>query len=298
MTRFVFLFAWLSMALRVMAADPVFQWDATPGAGRVAAFKMWLPGDVQQLDAMLILVPGHDGDGRGMADDADWQALARYWHCGIVACKMRGDSYDTASRWSGNYVMQSLKEFARQSGHAEIEEAPLLFWGHSAGGAYSASFAEWKPDRVIAYVPNKGTSPINLDARKLRIPALWIAAAHDQYSYIPVDVTNAFVAGRRAGAPWALAVQPNAGHEVGDTKMLGILFFDSVFRCRRLQADGKPVTAWTGDFVTHEIAAATTAEPRSKLNSWMPDEKFARAWHDVVTGTPLPSLKEQGIFSN
>jgi len=37
-----------------------------------------------------------------------------------------------------------------------MTDAPLILWGHSAGGQYNYEFACWKPDRVIAFIVNKG----------------------------------------------------------------------------------------------------------------------------------------------
>ncbi len=38
----------------------------------------------------------------------------------------------------------------------EIAQAPLLLWGMSAGGEFNYEFVAWKPERVAAFVVNKG----------------------------------------------------------------------------------------------------------------------------------------------
>ena len=41
-----------------------------------AQFRLWYPRDAGALRAVLVLVPGSNGDGRGMANDSTWQSFA------------------------------------------------------------------------------------------------------------------------------------------------------------------------------------------------------------------------------
>ena len=51
-----------------------------------ADFKLWLPDGQGAIRAILVLVPGSNGDGRPMADDPVWQAFATKHLLALVAC--------------------------------------------------------------------------------------------------------------------------------------------------------------------------------------------------------------------
>ena len=56
----------------------------------------------------------------------------------------------------------------------KLADAPLLLWGMSAGGEFNYEFAAWKPERVVAFVVNKGNvyyTGLASDAAR-RVPGL------------------------------------------------------------------------------------------------------------------------------
>ena len=56
-------------------AGTVLEESVAPGRNYdKAEFKLWLPNDVASVQAIALLVPGSNGDGRGQVDDAVWQA--------------------------------------------------------------------------------------------------------------------------------------------------------------------------------------------------------------------------------
>ena len=56
-----------------------------------AQFRWWAPADAKNLSGVLVLIPGRNGDGRAMANDPQWQALATSLNLGIVACFFYGE---------------------------------------------------------------------------------------------------------------------------------------------------------------------------------------------------------------
>jgi len=293
--QFFFQFAWLLLPVAALAGNPaVFDWEAKLGGDRVAAFRFWLPGDAQKIEAVITVVPGRNGDGRSSAEDPVWQALAKSRQCGLMGCKLQGADYWSAEDWSGRQLLLALEEFGRQTSHPELTNARMALWGLSAGGQFSYSFLCWKPERVLALVENRGHYIDWVAGPAARhVPALWIAGEKDN-PLIMEMMADSFTVGRRGGAPWAFSIEPGAGHEIGRTKEFGILFFNAVFRSLQ-PVDGKPPVAWTGNLRTHEIEPAAAAEPGSQLNSWLPDEPFARTWQAFVTGVPFPSLENQSL---
>src|SRR5262249_22556407 len=129
-----------------------------------AEFRLWLPIDVPTVQAALILVPGSNGDGRPMADDAVWQEFATKNKLALVGVRFTDkpheqsfiEHYVNVSQGSGQALLAALDRFAERVKHPELTTVPLLLWGMSAGGEFNYEFVAWKPDRVLAFVVNKG----------------------------------------------------------------------------------------------------------------------------------------------
>ncbi|HEY8965570.1 MAG TPA: alpha/beta hydrolase [Candidatus Methylacidiphilales bacterium] len=261
-----------------------------------AAFRYWCPAYAGEapLRAVLVLVPGANGDGRGMAGDKAWQDFARKYRMAVVACFMQGTdgggpAYHAASRGTGALLLRVLRDFAAKSGRPEVETAPLVMWGHSAGGQFDYNFALWKPERVAAFVVNKGgyyekmpqTGPFR------EVPALFFMGEKDA-DYRVKAIGELWKEGRSRGAPWALAVEPGAAHEPSWTAAAARIFFDDVLPLR-LPEDGstklKPIAeadGWTGDLTSHEVKRGATSADRGA--AWLPGEASAGMWKRFVSG--------------
>lgn len=300
----------------VTGKGPVFEWKdpQVSQSDHLVELRLWISPKITRCNAIILLTPGYSGDGRPMADDAAFQKLAEDTGCALLACHLKGEQnggYADPARWSGNVILRAIRDLGKSSGHSELAEAPLAFWGHSAGGMFNYNFACWKPERVIAFVANKGGYYSTRTSEKLfRVPGIWFAGSKDEDVRIQ-NIASFFVAGRRRGAPWALAVEPNAGHEVGRTKEVGIAYLEAMIPLRlglkkngetaadqklgappeAASADGPkivPVTdqAWVGDLASHDIKQADAQPDPHKINAWLPDEPFAKLWRSFVNGTP------------
>ena len=276
------------------AAD--YDWTCSPlGSDRAAEFRLWIPEGVEVLRAVIVLMPGQDGDGRPMAGDADWQRLAREQSAALLACSIRGEQgsgYQEAEHWSGNVLLRALDELGRRTAHEELSTVRLAMWGHSAGGEFNFNFACWKPGRVLAFVANKGAYYSGRPNAAVRaLPGLWIAGQNDTDVRL-ANITSLFAEGRRQGAQWCLAIEPNTAHEVGRTKELGMRFLASVLGSVPVEDTPRaadPATeSWIGDLTTHEIRRESETPPANggkvRLNAWLPDEPAARAWQAFVSG--------------
>ena len=80
---------------------------------------------------------------------------------------MKGGGYYEADKGSGAALLESIKAFGVESKHPELEHAPLLLWGHSARGQFNYDFTCWKPDRVIAFVANKGAYYVSISTNAI-----------------------------------------------------------------------------------------------------------------------------------
>ena len=146
-------------------AGSVLDEQVTPGRNYdIAEFRLWLPNDVASVQAIAVLVPGSNGDGRGQIDDPVWQDFAVRHQLALVGVRLTDrphdqgfiEEYVNVSQGSGQAFLDALNTFATRAKHPELATAPFLLWGMSAGGEFNYEFVCWKPERVVAFVVNKG----------------------------------------------------------------------------------------------------------------------------------------------
>jgi poly(3-hydroxybutyrate) depolymerase len=253
-----------------------------------ADFRFWLPKDSGPVRAVVVLVPGSNGDGRPMADEAFWQEFATKQKVALLGCRFTDKAHDQSfiedyvnvSQGSGQALLDVLGKFAARTNHPEVAGAKLLMWGMSAGGQFNYEFTAWKPDRVAAFIVNKGgiyySALVSKAARA--VPGLLFVGGTDLQSRIDT-ITGIFAVNRRGGAVWALVVEPGLAHVVGHSKDLGALFFEDVLDTPA------PTAGFTGDLKTFSTQAAPSPGTPSIPNAWLRTERIANAWKAVVGGT-------------
>lgn len=271
----------------------IFDWRAKPEANHEMAFRLYIPDSLPKARSVIALVPGFNGDGRAMADDPVWHALAERTQSVLVACSMKGDTggqYYEAEKWAGGVFLEALKKLAVESKHPEIADAPIAFWGHSAGGQFNFNFANWKPERTVAFVVNKGAyygDTIRPATRK--VPALWILGCKDTDIRVK-NITAKYEDGRKSGALWALVPEPDEAHGVGRSREIGMVFLEEVLSAR-IDAFGKlqpvnPAKGWLGDLETKSIEKISVMKSGLENLCWLPGESTAKIWVEVVGGAP------------
>lgn len=282
-------------------AGATLEQTIAPGANfDKANFKLWYPAGVDRLQAVVLLVPGSNGDGRAMADDVFWQEFASRHHVALVACQITDRSHDQnfiedyadVGQGSGAAVLDAIEKLGDAAKHPELAEAPLFLWGMSAGGEFNYEFTAWKPERVAAFIVNKGGIYYHalLSQAARAVPGLLFTGEKDLASRIET-ITGLFAVNRRGGALWALAQEPGAAHVVGHTKEFGALFFEELMPLRLGGANGalKPLTGpgFVGDLTSRTYKPAASPGTPSIPNVWLPTERIAKAWQAVVNGQPF-----------
>ena len=182
-----------------------------------AAFRLWYPDDLKMINGILVLVPGSNSDGRFLATDTLWQNFSIKHRFAIIACYFKDyekpdsfiEQYINVNQGSGQALLDVIKKFSLSSGHGELDNAPLLFWGASAGGQFNYEFACWNPERVIAFVVNKGgiyyTALASIETRS--VPAIFFTGEKDLEARNDI-IKGLFSMNRRAGALWVYAPEP------------------------------------------------------------------------------------------
>jgi dienelactone hydrolase len=263
-----------------------------------AEFRLWLP-KLATVRAIVIITTGANGDGRPQVGYVRWQAFAVKNKVALVGCRFTDkpdpdnvidghiDNYRNASRGSGKALETALSAFAERSKHPELATAPLLLWGMSAGGAFNYEFVAWKPERVAAFVVNKGPACCSaLLSREARnVPGMLFVGGKDMDARNSA-ITSVFAMNRSVGALWALANEPGAAHEVGRSLEVARMFFEDVLSARP-SASFRPMLERDGfvaDLKTKTFEPAGASAPLDHSTAWLPTERVARAWQAMETG--------------
>lgn len=293
-------------ALALAAALSSAGWCATldeaaaPGKNYAKAeFRLWYPDGAASLKAALILVPGSNGDGRSSVDDPVWQAFATKHNLALVGCHFADkphdqnfvEDYANVSQGSGQALLDTMAAFAGRAQHPELAAAPFLLWGMSAGGQFNYEFVAWKPERVVAFVVNKGGIYYTaLTPRAARdVPGMLFIGGKDLESRVDI-IRGLFALNRRGGALWALAEEPGAAHIVGRSRDVAVVFFEDVMAMRLDHGNLKPVTeavGFVGDPKSKTYHPAAEGKAPNYPVGWLPTERVARAWQAMETEKPF-----------
>jgi len=259
-----------------------------------AEFRLWYPSDAGPLQAIVVLVPGSNGDGRAQVGDPVWRDFATRLKLALVGCRLTDKPHDqgfieeyvNVSQGSGQALLDALTAFAGRSKHAELASAPLLLWGMSAGGEFNYEFVAWKPERVVAFVVNKGNIYYTaLAPRAARnVPGILFTGGKD-LEFRTSTITGLFAVNRRAGALWALAEEPSAAHVVGRSRDVATIFFEDVLAARAGSLVEK--SGFLGDLKAKTFEPVGEAGAPNHPTAWLPTLRVARAWQALVTETPF-----------
>jgi dienelactone hydrolase len=182
-----------------------------------------------------------------------------------------------------------LQRYAAETGRGELASAPLLLWGHSAGGGLVAGLATQLRERVIGLVRyHSGGGGGDLKVLT-ELPALILVGGKDAGTGSAAEQMAR--EGRAAGAPWTFGIEPQATHQdpkdLAAASSLLVTWMSAVMQ-RRIGAGGQALQAvtdagaWLGDPSTGQIALAASFLGDKAKAFWLPDEPTAREWRKVV----------------
>src|ERR1700748_1030175 len=284
------------IAVSGFAADKTIDVTVPPGNNYdKAEFRLWYQDDAAAM-GILVLVPGSNGDGRGDVDDTFWQDFAKQNHFALLGCRFTDKQHDNmdieryidVKDGSGEALLKSIEMLAGKARHPELAKAPLLLWGFSAGGEFNYEFACLKPERVIAFVVNKGGVYYSAlaPAATRAIPGLLFTGEKDLDTRTNI-IKGIFDMNRRFGAVWAYGNEPGMKHELGKSKQLAAQFFNTIIKMRMPEGTVKPApviadAGYLGNAKTNQYMPAAGGE--KYLTSWLPDKAFADSWLLFIQG--------------
>ena len=182
-----------------------------------AEFRLWLPGGVSAVRAVVILVPGSNGDGRPMTAEAEWQDFATKNRLALVWAltdKPHEQSFIELSRYvnvsqgSGQALLTALALLRTAPNIRNWHLRPCYCGGF--GGRRIQLRIRRREARARAGVcreQGRDLSHRSASQAARSVPGILFIGGKDLDSRIHI-ITGIFDVNRRAGALWALAEEP------------------------------------------------------------------------------------------
>jgi hypothetical protein len=178
--------------------------------------------------------------------------------------------------------------------HAELQHAPVLLLGISWGGcrAYEYAAAEGS-SRVIGFITIKGgCHPETSQPGARPVPGYLFIGGEDT-NLRRDNITRAFEANRPAGALWALAVEPGAGHTFPEPVSIMFDWMAAVVQLRLPVSvtPGQPVVlqpiaeadGWLGNLATFETCEFSCYAADPDAAAWLPSSATVTRWKNFVS---------------
>jgi hypothetical protein len=205
-----------------------------PFATYVHDTRLWIPNDVTVIRGVIVIGNGAGGDQRGQTAESDWQALARAH--GFALMGTHGYicyHSDAVVNAEVPVLLGDLAWYATASGHPEVANLPFVLAGWSGGGQIAYGINTNMPERVIAFIVNKGANyvPEPPSAAALKTPSIFVGGQFD-VGVGRTGIMDRFEANRPRGALWALAFEHNTGHAEGNVDGMFFTLFDHAIRAR------------------------------------------------------------------
>ena len=300
----IFIATLFLMFINCLSAQVAILDDSIPSGKnfKKACFRLWYQQETEFIKGVVVLMPGSNSDGRDWVNDTCWQSLAIKNNLALLGCyytdslheNMAIEEYANVKEGSGQALLDVLQKIGKTANHVELSGAPLFLWGISAGGEFNYEFVCWKPERVAAFVVNKGgvyyTALCSPEARE--VPGLFFTGEKD-LEFRSKIVEGIYTINRRFGALWAYVQEPCTEHEIGQSQALSILFFRDMIRMRipERETDNrqsveflniKQEDGYIGDFILKIYYPFEEYKETSYPTAWLPSRIFAQVWLQLI----------------
>ena len=270
----------------------------------------YLPRGIAEYRAAIVFLPGlrdpatgNDLDSRGLVRGTSegacsiWCAQDERAEVRTRAIELAGGNValvgtTTLVDNSASYttLLQSLSAFGTQSLHPELANIPIFFVGHSMGGCTAYGFTRVHGARVAGFLTMKGACHVTGPALAAAdVPGYFLIGAADA-PYREENITAVFEAGRAAGAPWAVSIDPFDHRPMLDFDLM-FDWIDAVLAARLPATAGAPLRAmtetdgWLGDRSTGAISTYACYGSTRSSASWLPSQQTALDWQRMAGGS-------------
>ena len=261
-----------------------------------ADYGVFIPGGDEPLNGVLVLQHGCGMERFGITRpyDLQYRAFAEKWGLAVVETALYGSCYVWRDPESGSAeaLFNVLKEAGDSTGHPELASAPMLLFGHSAGGYWTLAMLRDYPSRILAAVCYSAAGDPQWDypAEAAEVPVLLRhAGANDAPSvFCEQTARNGFRRLRSMDAPASIAYNEGQNHNYSYLRYMAIPFYEAAMRDRLPSKNGgalRPVDrseAWLGEPDSFGIFPEKGYEGDKSGLCLFPDEQTARIWQEYV----------------
>jgi dienelactone hydrolase len=259
--------------------------------------RLWIPADLETVRGILIVGNGAGGDSTGAAANPIYQRFGDLHNFAVIGTGFWGNfsSSTELSIWDNH-----LTALATTSGHPELIHAPYAPIGFSNGGQMSYGFNALRPEKVVAFITNKGccyNDRLPSEAA-LQTPGLLIAGELD--TQVRRDsIRGLFNDNRPRGALWSWVEEENTAHARADDELV-LPFMAEAIRLRYPSGELPTATAgvnlraleeedgWLADQSTWMSGLVKTAayaeyDGEKSTAGWLLNENMAQLYRAFAT---------------
>ena len=248
-----------------------------PKAGMVRADLYYIE-TVKAPQAVLVLAPGCNGNGKILVEHPTWQEFAKKMNIGLVGLSFasnlqdlhNGKGYYYASNGSGDILLAGINKLYKR-------DIPLLLYGFSGGAHFISRFVDWAPKRVIAWCAYSAMWWDNPTQSNIYPPG--IIACGESDSRLGASLIY-FKQGRAIGKPWLWICIPNNAHSANKKVEAFVRDYFEIIIADVGNADFSNSGIWV-DIDTGRIAETYIKQLQPSITAWMPDPRLLEAWRSL-----------------
>lgn len=246
-----------------------------PPAKEMTRADIYYSAIKEKPQAVLVLAPGYNGNGRYLIEDSTWQEFAKQHHLLLIGLSFASDvsdlkagkGYYYASEGSGKILLKGIEKLTR-------EELPILLYGFSGGAHFVSRFAEWQPGRTKAWCAYSAAWWDDPSPAESNPPGIVICGEKDERLGASLSY---FQKGRSLGKPWLWITVTDNGHSPNLRAENFIrIYFSGIL------AYTSPISPGTdGAWVDIDTMAEVTTENDKKIptsHAWLPSRKLLDPW--------------------
>ncbi len=262
-----------------------------------ADFRLYIPENIDTIKGIYAYMHGFGGDSRYIVEDSLMRVLVESVDFALLGVRLDNMHMDSGI---GNSLLDAKNNFSNQSNHDELIFSPLFFEGYSWGGQWSYHYTKWRPQDVIAFITMKGGyHDTTYAADAIHVPGYMFIGENDS-DYRIDNLTNIFLNHRPFGAIWALAMEPNSGHNrVTDRNLLDNFLFDMIEKRLPNTFDvNQPIdlldidkeSGWLGNRSDFIIYPYNCYDEGIDTLSWLSNTLNAQNWQYFVSDSTITTI--------
>jgi pimeloyl-ACP methyl ester carboxylesterase len=225
--------------------------------------------------AVLVLCPGMNQDGAFFLHESAWMDFAETNNLGVIALSYKSNSdqmygescegYYWPEQGSGKALLDAVRATYGR-------DLPILIYGFSGGAQFTSRFAEWVPERVIAWAAYSAQFWDSPQIHKINPPGIVACGEYDGGRWYPSF--SYFYQGRQQQKPWIWVSLPGGGHHRHGA-------FEQFVRDFFEVTKGQSGAAAYADVESGQIFEASEEAVQQELMAIFPNQNLIQAWREL-----------------